>query len=277
MTSLEPADLLKDMKVRLEQVTGVLNPSRINTEITELEELAAKPGLWDDQEAAQRITFSLSQKKLLLNRLETIESGLEDAAVLLELSEQERDSRALSEAQAELADLANQLSGLETETLLSGEYDSRSAIMSIRSGASVSHEVQVRSVPRGARTGVPVVEFLGVSMVLSALPPRVNLRAGSQNGAPAGTDRDRRVSASGRPSEEGRRRSRRSSDRIAVNGRRRPEAADPSLRWWAEFTQSGRGPATECGRSRRAAPGGGAGRRTDRIPAESVVFRPSPW
>ena len=135
MTSLEPADLLKNMKVRLEQVTGVLNPSRINTEITELEELAAKPGLWDDQEAAQGITSSLSQKKLLLNRLETIESGLEDAAVLLELSEQERDSRALSEAQAELADLANQLSGLETETLLSGEYDSRSAIMSIRSGA----------------------------------------------------------------------------------------------------------------------------------------------
>ena len=135
MTSLEPADLLKDLGERLEHVTAVLNPSRLSSEISELEAQGAKPGLWDDQAAAQRITSSLSQKKLLLKRLETLEVGLADAEVLLELSGQENDTEALAEAHGELSDLASALSRLETETLLSGDYDSRSAIMSIRSGA----------------------------------------------------------------------------------------------------------------------------------------------
>ena len=119
MSEMEPAELLKDLSERLEQVSSVLNPAKLEAEVSELEQQAAEPGLWDDQEKAQKITSSLSHKKLTLSRLSDLASGVDDARVLLELSSQEADAGALAEAAGELASLGDLLAGLETETLLS--------------------------------------------------------------------------------------------------------------------------------------------------------------
>ncbi|PWL21105.1 MAG: peptide chain release factor 2 [Candidatus Aquiluna sp. XM-24bin5] len=135
MSEMEPAELLKDLSERLEQVSSVLNPAKLEAEVSELEQQAAEPGLWDDQEKAQKITSSLSHKKLTLSRLSDLAAGVDDARVLLELASQEADDGAQAEAAGELAKLSELLAALETETLLSGEYDSRSAVMNIRSGA----------------------------------------------------------------------------------------------------------------------------------------------
>ena len=91
MSEMEPAELLRDLSERLEQVSSVLNPAKLEAEVSELEQQAAEPGLWDDQEKAQKITSSLSHKKLTLSRLRDLASGVDDARVLLELSSQEAD------------------------------------------------------------------------------------------------------------------------------------------------------------------------------------------
>jgi len=135
MSEMEPAELLRDLSERLEQVSSVLNPLKLEAEVSDLEQQAAEPGLWDDQEKAQKITSSLSHKKLTLSRLSDLAAGVDDARVLLELASQEADDGAQAEAAGELAKLSELLAALETETLLSGEYDSRSAVMNIRSGA----------------------------------------------------------------------------------------------------------------------------------------------
>lgn len=135
MSDMELVELIKDLSERVEQLSSVLNPRKLEAEVSELESQAAHPGLWDDQERAQKVTSSLSHKKLTLSRLASLAFGLEDSKVLLELASQEADAGVLAEATAELSKLNELVSELETETLLSGEYDSRSAVMNIRSGA----------------------------------------------------------------------------------------------------------------------------------------------
>ena len=132
---MEPSERLSDLENRLSQVSAVLQPTNLREEVELLEQQAAGQDLWSDQENAQRVNSELSNKRLLLARLEEINGLLEDTSVLLALAAQEDDLDAAAEVDADIAKLEAMLSSLETETLLSGEYDSRSAVMSIRSGA----------------------------------------------------------------------------------------------------------------------------------------------
>ena len=135
MSQMEPNERLRDLANRHSQVSTVLKPTSLRGEVELLEQQATDQGLWDNQENAQRVTSELSLKKQLLSRLVEIERLLEDTSVLLALASQEDDSAAAAEVEVDIAKLDALLGTLETETLLSGEYDSRSAVMTIRSGA----------------------------------------------------------------------------------------------------------------------------------------------
>ena len=135
MSQTEPIELLRGLAIRFSQVLAVSDPSYLREEVERLEQQAAHHGLWDDQENAQRINSELSTKRHLLARLDEIKGLLEDTSVLLVLAAQEHDLDAAAEVDAEIARLEAMLSSLETETLLSGDYDSRPAVMTIRSGA----------------------------------------------------------------------------------------------------------------------------------------------
>ncbi len=54
---------------------------------------------------------------------------------LVELAQEEADADSLSEAQSEIGSIAQELDDMEIQTLLDGEYDERSAVVTIRSGA----------------------------------------------------------------------------------------------------------------------------------------------
>jgi peptide chain release factor 2 len=63
-----------------------------------------------------------------------IERGLEDAAVLLELADQEADAEAAREVTLRAAELSRALEELELRRLLGGEHDAKNAIVSISAG-----------------------------------------------------------------------------------------------------------------------------------------------
>ncbi|MEN9965697.1 MAG: hypothetical protein RJA60_694 [Actinomycetota bacterium] len=71
----------------------------------------------------------------MLTRLKDVDSRLDDLEVLIEMANAEGDSAAQAEAKAELVGLQADISELEIQTLLNGEYDSRAAVITIRSGA----------------------------------------------------------------------------------------------------------------------------------------------
>ena len=119
----------------LTSIEAVVDPAKKRAEIAELENQVAAPDLWDDQANAQRVTSRLSQLQAELDRLSALRSRLDDLGVLIELAEEESDPATLAEAGVELKKLGADIDALEVRTLLSGDYDQRDALVTIRSEA----------------------------------------------------------------------------------------------------------------------------------------------
>jgi peptide chain release factor 2 len=126
---------LKALDSTLRSIEAVLDLDKLRKEIAELGEQASAPDLWDDQANAQRVTSQLSVKQADLDRVTSQRQRLDDLAVLIELAEAEDDADARAEAEKELGDLRRAIEALEVRTLLSGEYDAREALVTIRAGA----------------------------------------------------------------------------------------------------------------------------------------------
>ncbi|MEB3365932.1 peptide chain release factor 2 [Saccharopolyspora mangrovi] len=126
---------LKELSNTLEGIESVMDLDALRAEIAELEKEAAKPDLWDDVENAQRVSSRLVHRQSDLRRISELRQRVEDLEVLYELSEDEGDSSGLAEADEERERLAKDLETLEVRTLLSGEYDPREAVVTIRAEA----------------------------------------------------------------------------------------------------------------------------------------------
>jgi peptide chain release factor 2 len=118
----------------LTTVERVLDVDSLRTRIEKLEHEAADPNLWNDQSRAQRVTSELSHTQNELRRVEDLRRRLDDLPVLYELAAEEGPDE-LAEADAELKSLREDIEAMEVRTLLSGEYDEREAVLTIRSGA----------------------------------------------------------------------------------------------------------------------------------------------
>jgi peptide chain release factor 2 len=126
---------LKDLEATLSSIEAVVDLDALRREQAELNEQAAAPDLWDDQEHAQRVNSRLAYVQGELRRLEELRRRVDDLPVLVELAEAEDDADARAEAEGELAALRKQVSELEVRTLLNGEYDPREALVTIRAEA----------------------------------------------------------------------------------------------------------------------------------------------
>ncbi len=119
----------------MKTIGSVLDLDGMREEIADLGEQVAVPDLWDDQANAQRVTGRLSLLQGTVDRFVSLEDRIDDLGVLVELAQEEADADSMAEAEAELHKLHKSVEQLEVRTLLSGEYDAREAIISIRSGA----------------------------------------------------------------------------------------------------------------------------------------------
>jgi len=123
------------LRSTLESIEAVSDPDALRARIADLSEQAAAPDLWDDQDKAQAVTSQLSYAQGELERLTNLETRIDDLGALVELAQEENDADTLAEAEQELTDIRETLSDLEIRTLLSGEYDHREAVVTIRAGA----------------------------------------------------------------------------------------------------------------------------------------------
>jgi peptide chain release factor 2 len=126
---------LKALDATLTSVEKVLDLPRMRAEIADLGEQVAAPDLWDDQANAQKVTSRLSGLQAELERVTALRSRVDDLGVLIEMAREENDPDTLAEAVKELGELSKSIQSLEVRTLLSGEYDEREALVTIRSGA----------------------------------------------------------------------------------------------------------------------------------------------
>ena len=138
MASFDFSAEIKDLRSIYASIVAVSDLEGIKCALEDLSQQASAPELWDDPEHAQRVTSALSHKQAELNRLTNLASRIDDVEVMVELAQTEDESSAedlLAEAEAECKELRKKLDELEVLVLLSGEYDQREAVVTIRSGA----------------------------------------------------------------------------------------------------------------------------------------------
>jgi peptide chain release factor 2 len=126
---------MKDLSATLANVEAVMDLEALRAHVEELEQEAARQDLWDDVEHAQRVTSQLAHRQGELRRIGELRQRLDDLGVLYELAEAEGDDSSREEADAERQRLRGEISALEVRTLLSGEYDERDALVTIRAEA----------------------------------------------------------------------------------------------------------------------------------------------
>src|SRR5205085_4507426 len=101
----------------------------------ELEQEASKPDLWDDPDAARRVTTELSRVKSDVDELTALDARVSDAETLYQLSTEEADDSVEGELDEALASIGRELDQLELRSLFSGEHDELDAVCEIHAGA----------------------------------------------------------------------------------------------------------------------------------------------
>lgn len=97
-----------------------------------------EPDFWDNREKAQRDMALVSSMKRKILPLESLESRAADFEVLRELASEEspeNQATAVAEVRAEFAAIQADLDKFELTSLLSGEFDSNPAFLTIHAGA----------------------------------------------------------------------------------------------------------------------------------------------
>jgi peptide chain release factor 2 len=127
--------VLDELDTTLKSIEAVMRVDDLRREVRDLEQKAAAPDLWNDVEAAQAVTSRLSYLQGDLRRVEELRSRIDDVGLMHEMAADEGDEATLAETERELEGIRKVLEELEVRTLLSGEYDSREALVTIRSEA----------------------------------------------------------------------------------------------------------------------------------------------
>ena len=113
----------------------VFDVPALNARKLDLEQVAAQPDFWNDQQKAKKQMRLLDEVRDQLNKLIEWQNILHDAGAVLELNNFEQDDELLTEAQNGLNKLEAELDLWELERLLSGPYDKDGAVLAINAGA----------------------------------------------------------------------------------------------------------------------------------------------
>ena len=114
---------------------SLFDPDRLKEEIEKLNNESMKDGFWDDQEKAQQV---LKSKKALEGELldfQSLEGGIEDLEVSVELYEIEADEEIASSIGKMLAQIESDCETVKIRTLLDGDYDGNDAILTVHAGS----------------------------------------------------------------------------------------------------------------------------------------------
>ena len=100
-----------------------------------MEKLSAESGFWNDSQKAQAVLKEISELKKWSESWQKLDQEAEELSLLKNMAEEEKDVQAAEEVNAALLELKKKLDDFEFQTVLSGEDDSKNALLAIHSGA----------------------------------------------------------------------------------------------------------------------------------------------
>ena len=126
---------LLDYKEKLVQLREALGIEAMNEEVETLEAKTAEDGFWNDIENSQKVQQRISQLKNKVKAYENLSAQFDDAVVLIELADEAEDLDMLDECKEGADAFVQKLEDMTLSTLLSGEYDNSTAILTFHAGA----------------------------------------------------------------------------------------------------------------------------------------------
>lgn len=126
---------INELKEKLSRIKEALKLGEKEERINELEKETMKEGFWEDSKKSSSVLSEMKTLKNLLEKVLKLDKDLSDAIGYLELAEEMNDNESYKEAKKILEVLDDKLEMLEINTLLSEEYDSNNAIVTIHPGA----------------------------------------------------------------------------------------------------------------------------------------------
>ena len=126
---------LEQLEPDIKELSNALGLDKLKMEIEQLEQRAAQPGFWDDAENSQKILQKTGALKNKVEAYDDLVAAYDDTLALIELANEEEDLSLLEEAQAEFDKVKTDLDAQRLQTLLTGEYDSKNAILTFHAGA----------------------------------------------------------------------------------------------------------------------------------------------
>lgn len=126
---------LERTKPEIDDLADALGLKAMMSEIEQLENKATEPGFWDDMDKSQVILQRTSALKNKVEGYNTLVSKYDDAMALIELANEDEDLSLLEEAQNEVEAIKEELERQRLQTLLTGEYDSKNAILTFHAGS----------------------------------------------------------------------------------------------------------------------------------------------
>ena len=126
---------LLEQEKPLKELYESLGIVAVKEEIEKLEEQTASEGFWNDVAAANAVNTKLAGLKNRLKKYEDLKADYEDTLTLIEMCNEEEDDSMLEECTESVDRVKEVVDQLTLETLLTGQYDSKNAILTFHAGA----------------------------------------------------------------------------------------------------------------------------------------------
>ena len=127
--------LLATYKNPLQEVKAALDLVNKQQKIQELEREMEAPDFWNDPSVSQKKMQELKSMKDDVATFADLAQGYEDIETMIEMGYEENDASLIPEIQEMLDEFISTYEAIHLKTLLSGEYDSKKAIVSLHAGA----------------------------------------------------------------------------------------------------------------------------------------------
>lgn len=126
---------LERTKPEIDDLADALGLKAMESEIQQLENRATEPGFWDDMEKSQVILQRTSALKNKVESYNSLVSRYDDTIALIELADEAEDLSLFDEAASEVSSIKEDLEKQRLQTLLTGEYDAKNAILTFHAGS----------------------------------------------------------------------------------------------------------------------------------------------
>ncbi|NFT92297.1 peptide chain release factor 2 [Clostridium botulinum] len=124
---------LSNIKKSIFEMSESLDKEYLEKQLSELEFQMQEDGFWNDTKRAEEITKESKRIKDKIQRVESVQSKLDDIKVLKEIMDDD-DEESAYEIINNIKEIEEEIDNYNMEILLSGEYDKNNAILTLHVG-----------------------------------------------------------------------------------------------------------------------------------------------